>query len=98
MAGQAHITSLDAIESFRAALIVFLGKVRPLLEEVSTEIVRMRQWLQNDQRRRWENEVRACLRRLEESKAELFSGMLSKIQEVTAQQQMAVTRAQQAVS
>ena len=35
MAETANITSSDAIAAFRAALIVFLSKVRPLLEETS---------------------------------------------------------------
>ena len=40
MAERAQVTSVEAIESFRASLIVFLSKVRPTLEEVSDEVMR----------------------------------------------------------
>ena len=58
MATQAQITSVEAIELFRAALIVFTSQARPALEEISGEMTRTRLWLQNDQRRFWENERR----------------------------------------
>ena len=97
MAEGANITSIDAIAAFRAALIVFLGKARPLLEETSGEILRMRQWLENDQRRHWEGQFRARGRKLEEARAELFNATLSKIQEASSLHYMAVQRAERAV-
>ena len=96
MAETAKITSLDAIESFRAALLVFLGKARPLLEEISAEILRTRQWLQHDQRQHWENEVKLRARKLEEARAELFTAKLSKLQEGGALKLMAVQRSERA--
>ena len=57
MAEHAQVTSVEAIESFRASLLVFLSKVRPTLEEVSDEVLRLQFWLQNDQRRHWEKRV-----------------------------------------
>jgi hypothetical protein len=96
MAGTAKITSLDAIESFRAALLVFLGKARPTLEEISGEILRTRQWLQHDQRHHWETEVKKRARKLEEARAELFSAKLSRLQESSALQLMAVQRTERA--
>ena len=97
MAEAANITSVDAIAAFRAALIVYLTKARPLLEEVSGEIIRTRQWLDDDQRRHWENQFRKGARKLEEAKSELFNARLSKIQEATALHQMAVQRAERSV-
>jgi hypothetical protein len=97
MAGTANITSIDAITAFRSALIVYLGKARPLLEELSTEIIRTRQWIEDDRRRYWEGQMRIRYRKLEEARAELFSATLSKFQEATALQQMAVQRADRAV-
>ena len=35
MAERAHVTSVEAIEAFRANLIAYLGKARPLLEDAS---------------------------------------------------------------
>src|SRR5215469_13432510 len=97
MAEAANITSVDAITAFRAALIVFLSKARPLLEETSGEIIRMRQWLDNDQRRHWETQMRQRGRKLEEAKAELFNATLSKLQEASSLHHMAVQRADRAV-
>jgi hypothetical protein len=97
MAERAQVTSVEAIESFRASLILFLSKVRPVLEEVSDEVLRLQSWLQNDQRRHWENELRKRGLKLEEAKQELFNAALSRLQEATALQHMAVQRAQRAV-
>lgn len=97
MAEHAQVTSVEAIESFRASLILFLSKVRPTLEEVSDEVMRQQFWLQNDQRRYWEAELRRRGRQLEEAKQEMFNTALSHLQEATALQHMAVQRAQRAV-
>jgi hypothetical protein len=97
MAEAANITSVDAITAFRAALIVYLSKARPLLEETSGEIIRTRQWLENDQRRHWEMQMRQRGRKLEEAKAELFNATLSKLQEASSLHHMAVQRADRAV-
>jgi len=97
MAQTANITSFDAITAFRDALIVYLGKARPLLEEISGEVIRMRQWLEEDQRRHWEMQLRLRSRKLEEARAELFNATLSKLQQSTALKQMEVQRADRAV-
>jgi hypothetical protein len=97
MAERAQVTSVEAIESFRANLILFLSKVRPTLEEVSDEVLRLQGWLQNDQRRLWESQLRRRGRQLEEARQELFNATLSRLQEATALQHMAVQRAQRAV-
>jgi len=97
MAERAQVTSVEAIESFRASLIVFLSKVRLTLEEVSDEVMRLQFWLQNDQRRHWENELRQRGLKLEEAKREMFNTALSHLQQATALQHMAVQRAQRAV-
>jgi hypothetical protein len=96
MADRAQVTSVEAIESFRSALIVYLSKARPALEEISNEVSRARQWLQNDQRRLWENEMKVRTKKLERAKAELFSASLSRMQEVSAAQQLLVHRAEAA--
>jgi predicted nucleic acid-binding Zn-ribbon protein len=97
MAEHAQVTSVEAIESFRASLILFLSKVRPTLEEVSDEVLRLQYWLQNDQRRHWQNEMRRRGLKLEEARREMFNTALSHLQEATALQHMAVQRAQRAV-
>jgi hypothetical protein len=97
MAEQAKVTSVEAIESFRAALVIYLSKVRPALEEMSAEVLRARQWLQNDQRRLWEGEMKVRSKKLERAKAELFSVSMSKFQEVSSAAQLMKHRAEAAV-
>lgn len=97
MAGTANITSTDAVTAFRAQLVVYLGKARPLMEELAAEVIRTRQWLENDQRLQWEQQFRIRTRKLEEARAELFNARLSKLQEATALQAMAVQRAERDV-
>ena len=82
---------------FRAALIVFTSQARPALEEVSGEGVRTRLWLENDQRRFWENERRVRSKKLEQAQQELWTARLSQFQDSTSLQIMAVHRAQRAV-
>jgi hypothetical protein len=97
MAERAQVTSVEAIESFRSALVVYLSKVRPALEEMSSEVMRARQWLQNDQRRLWEGEMKMRAKKLERAKAELFSVSMSKFQEVSSAAQLLMHRAEAAV-
>ena len=97
MAQPAQVTSVEAIESFRAALIVYLGKARAALDEVNAEVVRVRGWLETEQRRKWEQELRLLRRRLEEAQSELFSARLSPLQEPSALHFMAVQRTERAV-
>jgi hypothetical protein len=97
MAQQAQITSVEAIEAFRANLILYLSKARPVLEEVSADVLRTKLWLQHDQRQRWENELRLRNRRLDEARAELLNARISQFQQNTTLPHMAVQRAQQVV-
>jgi len=97
MAQRAQVTSVEAVESFRAALIVYLKSARATLEEGCDEILRARAWVQDDRRPHWQNEMRLRGRKLEEARAELFSARLSQFQDSTSLQLMAVQRAERAV-
>ena len=97
MPERAYVTSVDALEDFRANLIVYLSKARPTLEEVSADVQRMRGWLQGEQQTHWENEFRRRSRALEEAQAALFSSRLSSFRETSAGEQMAVQRTKRAL-
>ena len=97
MADHAQVTSIDALESFRGSLILFLSKARPTLEEVSDDVLRTKLWIQNDRRLHWTAELRRRTREFEQARQELFSARLSDLREPTAAQQLTVTRAQRAV-
>ena len=94
----AHVTSTDAIESFRASLIGYLAKTRPLLEDACDEVVRTRQWLQQDRRMHWENQVRRRTRELENANQALYSARLANLREVTTAEQAAVLRAKRGLA
>jgi len=97
MAERAQVTSLEAIESFRASLIVFVARARAALEEADDEKQRTKSWLQNEQRTRWENECRRLKRGLDEAQQELFSAKLSRLRTESAAQLLAVERAKRAL-
>jgi hypothetical protein len=95
MATQAKITSTEALESFRASLIVFLAKARRSLDDSTDEVRRMRQWLQHDQRAHWEGELRRKAKQLEQAQQELMSVRLADHQQSALMaRQMAVAKAQ----
>src|SRR5438046_9744601 len=76
MPQRAQVTSVEALEAFRASLIVYLSKARPTLEEVSADVLRTRLWLENEQRTHWENQVRRRHKELEQAQKALFSAWL----------------------
>lgn len=97
MIHQAKVTSLDALDAFRASLIIFLSKARRSLDDAGDELRRTRLWLQHDQRMRWENEVRKGRRVLEAAEQELFSAKLSGLRDDVSFQQNAVRKAKRAL-
>jgi predicted ATPase len=97
MPDRAHVTSVDALESFRANLIVYLSKARPALEEVSADVQRMRSWLESDRSTYWANEVRRRGQALQEAQQALFSAKLSTFREAGSVEQMMVHRAKRAL-
>lgn len=97
MAEQAKVTSLDALEAFRATLIVFLSDARQSLDETGDAVRRMRNWLEGEQRSHWENQIRKRKRILDEAEQALFAARLSPLREVSAKHQEDVRRGRRAV-
>ncbi len=97
MATHAKVTSIDALEAFRASLIVFLNKTHSALDQSSDEIRRTRSWIQHDQRTHWENETRRRARALAQAEQELMSARMTKALDNLAVQQAAVHKAQRAL-
>jgi hypothetical protein len=88
MAEQAKVTSLDALESFRASLIVFLTKARQSTDEVRDAVRRTKQWLQHDQPTYWSAQIKVRRRALDQATQELFSARLSEFIDKTPRQQV----------
>src|SRR5690349_13373702 len=97
MADQAHVTSFDAIEVFRAELIAYLSKTRPVVEDACDEIARTREWIESDRRVYWESQARRRERALEDAQQALFSARLSNLRDVRTAEQMAVVKARRSV-
>src|SRR5262245_17816581 len=96
MPQEAHVSSVEALDDFRASLINYVSKARPTVEEVSAEVVRTRVWLQTDQRLHWENQVRRRSLELEHAQAALSSYRMSNYREASTVEQMAVRKAKHA--
>ena len=97
MPERARVTSLEAIESFRAKLIIYRDKAGRVLDEVSDEVVRTRLWLENDRVAFWQSEIKRRGRVLEEKREELFSAQMSGLRDASYVQQQAVVKAKQAL-
>jgi hypothetical protein len=97
MATHAKVTSIDALEVFRASLIVFLNKAHSALDQSNDEIRRMRSWIQHDQRTYWEGEARRRARALAQAEQELLSARMTKALDNLSAQQLAVNKARHAL-
>jgi chromosome segregation ATPase len=98
MNDRAQVTSVAALESFRAALLVFLSQARASVDEARGDVLRMRLWLENDQTRYWENQLRARGLALERAQAEMFGARMSQFGGDVQEKQAAVRRTKQAVA
>jgi len=94
----ANIRSIEALETFRAELVVYLSKAGNALLEVNQEVSRMRNWVQSDQRLHWEAQVRRRERALEEARQALLSARLSNLRDAPMSERAAVSRAERALA
>lgn len=97
MAEKAKITSVEALEAFRANLVVYMAKARPALEEVSSDVMRMRLWLEDDRTNYWQAQVKKRQRVLEQAQQALFSARMSNLNEGTSSAQFDLHRAKRAL-
>ena len=98
MAERAQVHSVEVLEAFRASLIIYLSKARPALEEVSGDILRLRMWLENDQRIYWETQVRRRTKALEQAQQALSSARMSDFRQNISTEQMVLQRARRALT
>jgi len=97
MADQARVASLEALESFRASLILFINRAHRSLDEAGDEVRRTRQWMQHDQRLHWENELRRRTRFLGLAEQELMTARMSNLRDNVNAQEEAVRKWKRAV-
>ncbi|MEO7678493.1 MAG: hypothetical protein ABIV39_17170 [Verrucomicrobiota bacterium] len=97
MATRAKVTSVEALESFRTNLIVYLAKSRPTLDEATDSVLRARTWLESDRRIHWEGQVRRLRQKLQDAQQAVFSAELSSLREVSTAERMAVQKVKRAL-
>lgn len=97
MPERAKVTSLEAIEAFRARLIIYREKAGRVLDEVGEDVIRTRVWLQTDRVTFWEGQIRRRQKDLEMRQQELFSAQISGMRDASFVQQQAVQRARRAI-
>lgn len=98
MQRHADISSIEAIESFRAWLIVYQSRTRLALDEVRDEVTRTRVWLQQDRRVFWEREVRRLEQVLAQARQQLQSDRLLADMRPAVDSTRAVHRAERALA
>jgi len=97
MADRAKITSVDALEAFQNALVLYLDRARRTMDEISDEVKSTRTWVEADRHVHWSNEVKRRTRTLEMKQQELFSARIGNLAEPTQGHQQAVRKAKKAL-
>ena len=97
MSQQARVTSVDALDAFRASMIIFVTKARQAVDTVRDRVRRTRNWLQHDQRMHWEGEIRRRQRSLDQAVQELYSARLTKMTATITIREAVVRKAKAAV-
>lgn len=90
---QAQVSSIEAIESFRADLLVYVHQMQPVIDESSSEVSRVRHWLEHEQEPYWKDQLRRRRLKLEEAEAELFNARVSLMKDSCIIPQMQVNKA-----
>lgn len=93
----ANVRSIDAIRAFRAALGEFIEEGTAALSEVDADLKRTMSWLENDQRRFWERQIRKRAEKVAQAKNELYRAKLAVTEgrPDCIQEEKALRRAQQ---
>ncbi|MHB1310211.1 MAG: hypothetical protein ACYDC1_20400 [Limisphaerales bacterium] len=97
MSSPARVRSIEAIDAFRARLVVYVSQANRLLDDIHDDTVRTRAWLETDRQPHWVRQIRQRTRWLEQAQQELLTARLANTTEALQNRRMVVTRARQAV-
>lgn len=78
MGNQAKVSSIEALDMFRASLVIFLTKARRSMDDTGDEARQTRMWLQHDRVVHWEGEIRKFSRVLDQAEQDFMSARLTK--------------------
>ncbi|MEO5913720.1 MAG: hypothetical protein ABIS50_05775 [Luteolibacter sp.] len=93
MSEQVKISSIDALEAFRADLIQYIAKARVALEDMEGDVRRTQTWLDTDRTQYWGGQMKLWTKNLHQAEQELYSANLTNPQASNAFQKMAVLKA-----
>jgi hypothetical protein len=93
MSDQVKISSIDALEAFRADLIQYIAKARVALEDMEGDVRRTQTWLDTDRAQHWGGQIKLWTKNLHQAEQELYSANLTNPQAANAFQRMAVLKA-----
>jgi len=97
MSEKANVSSIDALEAFRADLIRFIEKARVALEDAEGEVRRTRNWLDGDRTIHWKRRLKQCAKQLEQAEAELYNARIVRPEESHSFLRIAVAKAKRGV-
>lgn len=97
MSDQAKVSSIDALEAFRADLIRFVEKARVALDDAEGEVRRTRNWLDGDRTTYWTRQMKLRARQLEQAEADLYNARIIRSDESHAALKMAVAKAKRRI-
>ncbi len=93
MSDQVKISSIDALEAFRADLIQYISKARVALEDMEGDVRRTQTWLDTDRVQHWGGQIKHWMKMLHQAEQELYSANLTNPQASNAFQKMSVLKA-----
>ncbi len=93
----AQVRSIETLDAFRASLVVFHAKARPVLDEISSDLRRTQLWLESDRLLHWQREVVRRTRVLEAAQQALLSARIATFKDVTPIEQNAVHAARRSL-
>lgn len=99
MKDAARITSVDALNRFKAALAEFTDNARLALRNADGDVSRLRWWVEREQAEHWKRQLKVRQRKLAEAKSELYRAKLqsSDSRASTVIERKAVERAEHAI-
>lgn len=97
MPSPARVQSIEALEAFRATLLVYLEKAGRILDDATGDVFRTRSWLEGDRRMEWKRRQREQAKRLAQAEAELLTAKLSGHPEVIQERRLVVNKCKRAM-
>jgi len=97
MSDQVKVSSIDALEAFRADLIQYVEKARVALEDAESEVRRTRTWLDVDRTNFWSRQLKQRTKELNQAEAEYYNAMITRPKESHMFHKMAILKAKRRV-